>query len=206
MLIDCLSPSLPSSLIELWLDLRFTVQAGTPPAAVTRGGREREREREEGGGGKKCRDRDSLLLSHPPFCSPTLSTQMILAADGGSTAPLQWDGGGRELQLSVYKPVVLLGQSCCQMGFDQRVLVICDSTVRGFSFQLTTTAGDFTLLFLCFPSCLKCSIQISCCCVWFQINSCMLHSHGPFRKIEMYRYRTFVMTNVWINRQSTGEM
>ena len=88
----------------------------------------------------------------PPFCSPTLSTQMILAADGGSTAPLQWDGGGGELQLSVYKPVVLLGQSCCQMGFDQRVLVICDSTVRGFSFQLAKTAGDFTLLFLCFPS------------------------------------------------------
>lgn len=44
--------------------------------------------------GEKCRDRDSLLLAHPPLHSCTLSTQIILAADGGSTAPLQWDGGG----------------------------------------------------------------------------------------------------------------
>ena len=152
--VDWLSLSLPSSLIELWLDLRFTVQAGTPPAAVTRGGRERERERmrERREEGRIAETEIPFSSPIPPFCSPTLSTQMILAADGGSTAPLQWDGGGGELQLSVYKPVVLLGQSCCQMGFDQRVLVICDSTVRGFSFQLATTAGDFTLLFLCFPS------------------------------------------------------
>lgn len=47
-----------------------------------------------GGAVEKCRDRDSLLLALPPLRSCTLSTQIILAADGGYTAPLRWDGGG----------------------------------------------------------------------------------------------------------------
>lgn len=55
----------------------------------------RPRQQSWGGGAvEKCRDRDSLLLALPPLCSCTLSTQIILAADGSSTAPLQWDGGG----------------------------------------------------------------------------------------------------------------
>lgn len=192
-LIVSLPPFLPHWAVT-WFKVNCTGRYAT---GSSHKGRERERTRERREEeGRNAETEIPFSSPIPPFCSPTLSTQMILAADGGSTAPLQWDGGGRELQLSVYKPVVLLGQRCCQMGFDQRVLVICDSTVRGFSFQLTTTAGDFTLLFLCFPSCLKCSIQISCCCVWFQINSCMLHSHGPFRKLKMYRYRAFVMTDV----------
>lgn len=84
---DWLSLSLPSSLVELWLDLRFTVQA----SSVTRGGRGRER------GSARRDEMQKQRFPSPlpsPLCSPTLSTQMILPADGVSTAPLQWDGGG----------------------------------------------------------------------------------------------------------------
>lgn len=70
--------------LSRWADLGVTVQAGLPLAAVTRGGRERRGEMQ----GQRF---PSPLPS--PFCSCTLSTQIILAADGGSTAPLQWDGG-----------------------------------------------------------------------------------------------------------------
>lgn len=81
-LIVVLSLALPLCLIELCLGLRLKVQTSLPLAAVKRG-REREMHRQRF---------PSALPS--PLCSPTLSTQMILAADGGSTAPLQWDGGG----------------------------------------------------------------------------------------------------------------
>lgn len=82
----CVSPTLP---LSPWAVTRFNIYCTGQSAT---GSTETERERERGEG-KKCRARDSLLLSHPPLYSPTLSTQRLLAATHGSTAPLQWSGG-----------------------------------------------------------------------------------------------------------------
>ncbi len=151
--------SLPHSLSELWLDLRFTVQARLPLAAVTKGERERERERR--------RERNRNAETEIPFSSPIppLFSHTVNTDDPGcrwwlhSATAVGWRW--RELQLSVYKPVVLPGQCCCQMGFEQRLLVICDSTVCRFSFQPNTTAGDFFSLYftLYSASCLVCIVS-----------------------------------------------
>lgn len=120
-----LSLLLPSSLIELWLDLRFTVKASLRLTA--------ERRRERGGRGVKCRDRDSLLLTHPP--SIPLHCQhrgcSLRERLNSATAEGWW---WREVQLCVYKPRLSCppGRCSCQMGFERRGLVICDSTVCGF--------------------------------------------------------------------------
>lgn len=102
---------------------------------------EREREGEEG------RNAETEI----PFSSPIphLFSHTVNTEDPGcrwwlhSATAVAWRR--RELQLFVYKPLVLPGQCCCQMGFEQRVSVICDSTGCRFSFQPNTTAGEFSL-------------------------------------------------------------
>lgn len=66
---------------ELWLDLRFTVQASLPLAAVT-----------GVGVGSTTVTEIPFSFPIPLLCSLTLSTLRLQSANGGSTAPLQWAG------------------------------------------------------------------------------------------------------------------
>lgn len=106
---------------------------------------------------EKCRDRDSLLLAHPPLCSCTLSTQIILAADGGSTAPLQWDGGGGKRSSLFTNRRFSPGAAAVRWDLSGGAWWSVTQQSAGF-YHSQTTAGDFycTLLkvflgvFLCF--------------------------------------------------------
>ena len=173
-------PSSPH-LFEPWLDLRCTVWAQFATGSSQRQTGERERDREEKRREEKQTQRfpSSLPSSHPPspsLFSPTLSTQRILAAAGGSTAPLQWHGGGGEVHATVYKHVVLPRLCCCQMGFKQRVSVICDSTVCRFSIQPNTTSEPPMLFEVCYSGQRLCLRQINSC-MFCSINMLSTHHH-----------------------------
>lgn len=98
--IGCLCGSLPPFL-SCWAATWFKIYCTGPVCHWRQSqgekGREGERKRKRREQTQWQRFPSPLPPLPLPSVSPTLSTQRILAADGGSTAPLQWDGGGGEL-------------------------------------------------------------------------------------------------------------
>lgn len=152
---DWLSLSLlPFSLILTWLKSQEEKESEREREKE----RKTEREREEEGKEKEWeaeREWESQWRNAEteiPFSSPIplLISHTDNTVDPGcrwwlhsATAVGWWL---KELELSVYRPVVLPRQCCCQMGFKQWVLLISGSTACRFLFLLNTTAGDrFTL-------------------------------------------------------------
>lgn len=99
-----------------------------PLAAVTEGGRG---DREEG----RNAETEIPFLSHPPSVLPHCQHRGPGAADGGSTAPLQRDGGGGNCSFVFTKPRCSPGSAAVRWDLSRGVLVICDSTVCSSSFE-----------------------------------------------------------------------
>lgn len=114
----------------------------------------------------------------PPIWSCTLSTQIIQAADCGSTAPLRRDGGGDQLQQRATTALCL--QTC---GLPPAVLLSDGIWVEGLSdlwlnslqvFISTKRNSGWFFTLLCLLSGLKCCVWMSCCLGLVQIHFWML--------------------------------
>ena len=167
-------------------------------------GREREREREnerEEGGGKNCRDRDSLLLSHPPL----LFSHTVNTDDPGcrwwlhsATAVGWWWRRTAALCLQTCGPprAELLSDGIWSEGLSDlwlnspRVFISTSHNSRWFYFTLS-------LLPI-----IVWSVAFKLAAVVFGLKS--IPACSTAKKRKMYCYRTFVMTDVWINMQSVS--